>query len=192
MPFNFFKRKSTPACTDEQVSKPLETADPDRLKVLDIVESYLSPLLIPYPPLVFRDVKSEGETVFTIKLPKPINPGIETKYLYVKFKKDAHGRDVVYMSMPQPTKSTYALPLQDKLYNWPTYMGPNYRYGPITIMVEDSVEGRWLSMTMHASFGALYVDFRMRQSIVEQGGNVTLTGPRSDGMFALGCDGLWS
>ncbi|RSM01118.1 hypothetical protein CEP52_008759 [Fusarium oligoseptatum] len=195
MPFSFFRRQSTPACTDAPSYSPLDADDPNHLKVLDIVKSYLSPLDIPDipdPPLVFRSLDLEGETSFTVQLPEPINPQIEAKILYVRFKKDAHGRDVVYLSMPQPTKSIYDLPIQDRLYNWPTYMGPNYQYGPITIMVENSTNGRWLSMTMHASFGAEYVDFRMKKCIMEQGENVTLTGPRPDGHFALGCNHLWS
>ncbi|KAI8683208.1 hypothetical protein LRP88_04819 [Fusarium phalaenopsidis] len=193
MPLNFFRRRSSRA--SEQVGAPptpLETADPDRLKVLDIVESYLTPIIIPYPPIVFRTLQAEGQSEFMVQLPKPVNADIKAKELYVKFKKDFYGRTVVFMSMPQPSSSMYDLPVPDRLYDWPTYMGPNYRWGPITVKVEDSVQGRWLSMTMHASFGGDCVDFRMKQSIMEQGENVTLTGPRPDGMFALGCGGLWN
>ncbi|KAM6535553.1 Hypothetical protein NCS54_00428600 [Fusarium falciforme] len=192
MPFNFFRRSSRRTSEQETASPaPLETADLDRLKVLDIVESYLTPIIIPYPAIVFRTFQAEGQSEFTVRLAEPINPDIQAKELYVKFKKDSYGRTVVFMSMQQPSSSMYDLPVPDRLYNWPTYMGPNHRWGPITVKVEDSVQGRWLSMTMHASFGGDYVDFRMRQSIMEQGENVTLTGPRPDGVFALGCAGLW-
>ncbi|UPK90921.1 hypothetical protein LCI18_001856 [Fusarium solani-melongenae] len=184
MPLNFLKRNTSPV--------PLGTADPDRLKVLEIVESYLSPIVIPYPPLVFRTIQAKAKSEFTIRPPKPINPDIQSKELYVKFKKNSHGQDVVSLSMQEPSSSTYVLPAPGRLYNWTTYMGPNYLWGPITIKVEDSVQGRWLSTMMHASFGAGFVDFRMGQSMKEQGENVTLTGPRPDGMFALGCDCLWS
>ena len=193
MPFNFFSRRSSrPSEQVTPLPAPLETADPWRLMVLEIVESYLTPLIIPYPVIVYRTLQEEGRSEFTVQLPKPIKPGIETEELYVKFKNDSHGRDTVFLSMPQPGCSTYALPAPDRLYNWPTYMGPNYRYGPITVKMEDSVQGQWLSMAMHAGFGGDYVDFRMRQSIMEQGENVTLTGPRPDGMFALGCARLWN
>lgn len=193
MPLNFFRRRSSRASEQvEATPAPLETADPDRLKVLDIVESYLTPIIIPYPPIVFRTLQAEGQSEFTIQLPEPINPDIQAKELYVKFKKDFYGRTVVFLSMQQPSSSMYVLPVPGRLYNWKTYMGPNYRWGPITVKVEDSVQGRWLSTAMHASFGGDYVDFRMRQSIMEQGENVALTGPRPDGVFALGCDRLWS
>ncbi|EEU47039.1 uncharacterized protein NECHADRAFT_78060 [Fusarium vanettenii 77-13-4] len=189
MPFNFFSRRSSRP--REVLVRALETADPWRLMVIDIVESYLTPLILPYPLNVYRNPHEEGHE-FMVQLPKPINPGIEAKELHVKFKTDSYNRTTVYMSMPKPSKSSYAPPAPDRLYNWPTYMGPNYKYGPITVKMEDSVEGQWLSMTMHASFGADYVDFRVKQSIMEQGENVTLTGPRPDGMFALGCARLWS
>ncbi|KAI8722432.1 hypothetical protein NCS52_00387100 [Fusarium sp. LHS14.1] len=193
MPFNFFSRRSSrPSEQVTPLPSPLETADPLRLMVLDIVEYYLTPLIIPYPVIVYRTLQEEEHSEFMVQLPKPINPDIEAKELYVKFKKDSYNRTTVYMSMPKPSKSIYALPVPDRLYNWTTYMGPNYKYGPITVKMEDSVQGQWLSMTMHASFGADCVDFRMRQPIRGQGENVTLTGPRPDGMFAIGCARLWS
>ncbi|KAI8675339.1 hypothetical protein NCS57_00435000 [Fusarium keratoplasticum] len=193
MPLNFFRRNSRRTSEQETASPaPLETVDQDRLKVLDIVESFLTPIIIPYPPIVFRTLQAEGQEEFTVQLAKPINADIQAKELYVKFKKDSYGRTVVFMSMQQPSSSMYVLPVPGRLYNWTTYMGPNYRWGPITVKVEDSVQGRWLSTTMHASFGGDYVDFRMKQSIMGQGESVTLTGPRPDGVFALGCDRLWS
>ncbi|KAL2689422.1 hypothetical protein Neosp_003476 [[Neocosmospora] mangrovei] len=193
MPLNFFRRRSSRENEQKrELPAPLETADSCRLMVIDIVEAYLTPLILPYPLVVYRILQEEGHSEFMVQLPKPINPGIEAKELYVKFKTDSYNRTTVYMSMPKPSKSIYALPAPDRLYNWLTYMGPNYKYGPITVKMEDSVQGQWLSMTMHASFGADCVDFRMRQPIMGQGQNVTLTGPRPDGMLALGCARLWS
>ncbi|KAJ4182592.1 hypothetical protein NW755_010359 [Fusarium falciforme] len=128
MPFNFFRRNSRRTSEQEIASlAPLETADPDRLKVLDIVESYLTPIIIPYPAIVFRTFQAEGQSEFTVRLAEPINPDIQAKELYVKFKKDSYGRTVVFMSMQQPSSSMYDLPVPDRLYNWPTYMGPNHR-----------------------------------------------------------------
>lgn len=189
MPLNFFKRGSSRA---GEHPAPLETADPDRLMVLDIVELYLDPTLLPYPPVVFRTIQAEDRSEFTIQLPKPIKPGIDARKLYVKLRKDTFGQTVAYMSMPEPPSSTYTLPLPDRLYNWPKKLTSAYRRGPITIVVEDSVEGRWLSMAMHVSFGGDYGGWRMKKCMQEQGEKVTDTGPRPDGTFAAGCKGLWS
>ncbi|KAJ4308446.1 hypothetical protein N0V84_012095 [Fusarium piperis] len=183
MPFNIFGRTSGAA-----LPAPLATADPDRLKVLDIVEFYLSPCTLPYPPIVIRTLQAEEQSEFTIQLPKPIDPDIESKELYVKFKKDTSGQTVVYMSMQKPSSTVFALRSRDQLFNWPTKLGAESQWGPMAIMVEDSVEGRWLSMAMHSGFGMDFASWRMERCIKEQG----LVGPRVAGMFAAGCESFWS
>ncbi|KAM0424873.1 hypothetical protein ACHAPT_009929 [Fusarium lateritium] len=200
MPFNIFGRRPSrkeAAPTEPLITDPAPTellnADPNCRMVLDIVDQFFMGCKLPYSATVFRTSQVQArQKEFTVRLPRPFDPGFTTHDICVKIKQHADGRTVAHLSMPETKRSKSELPSPGRLYNWPMKLKPVSKSGPILAVVEDSVAGQWLSMAMHLTFRGDDMAWRMTKTIEEQGGKVGVIGPRPNDVYALGCEKLWS